>query len=199
MVGVRRRCSLAGWRDAGWRAAGGMWRERSAMTDRLDRRAEFIERDRVVRHIGGLRLRNLENARVRRRTYMIAIIVVGTAVAVLAATAYRRVTVAVRAIEDRHEAFCESLQQERFGDAYAIMSPDYRKAHDLAAFRDDYGLMNISRLSPGHSVRVGWKAAWLFPDATPEHLLEPWAGKDYEWVKVDGQWYMTGNCMTYLD
>ena len=104
------------------------------------------------------------------------------------------------AIESRYAAFRTAIAEERFADAYAIMSPGFRESHSLEAFRDgDFSLREVwmPPLERGYELRVGGSRAWLHPFDVG--WFELYNGPVFEWIEADGEWFLTGEFESYVD
>jgi hypothetical protein len=103
-----------------------------------------------------------------------------------------------QAIESRYTRWQTALDEERFADAYAVMSPRYRAAHPLAEFADEFKDLSWVRLKPGYILRVHGSDARLYP-FDDNGWFEIWNGPDYEWEEIGGEWYLTGDMQWYTD
>jgi hypothetical protein len=104
------------------------------------------------------------------------------------------------AIEGRYKQWHSALGEQRFGDAYKIMSPSYRAKHSAEDFGKQFDLWGDKRysLSPTCTLRVHGSRGRLYPLEDPGGF-ELWSGPDFEWSKVDGEWYMTGEVSVFVD
>ena len=104
-----------------------------------------------------------------------------------------------RAIEKRYAVWQSAMKNQQYAVAYAFMSPDYRGSNSVERFAEDFWFLGSLdfRMSPGRTLRVRGSRAWLFPVAS--HWYAPGSGPEYEWTKVQGQWFLTGKYVFYVD
>lgn len=104
------------------------------------------------------------------------------------------------AIEGRYKQWHSALGEHRFAEAYKFMSPSYRTQHSVEDFEKWFGHWGDKyfSLSPKCALRVHSSHGRLYPleDAWG---FELWSGPDFEWAKVDGEWYMTGELDLFMD
>ena len=136
------------------------------------------------------------NALWRKR---IVVAAVGLALVAGAAAWSFRGRADVRAIAARYTYWHSALSERRFADAYAVMSTGYRAGHSMEQFAADFEEFGdaFGRLEPGCNVRVHGSHARLYPFEAD--WLELWNGPDFEWVKTDGEWFLTGEYDWFLD
>ena len=104
------------------------------------------------------------------------------------------------AIESRYAAFRTAISEERFADAYTIMSPGFRQSHSLEAFRDgEFSFREVWKppLEPGYELRASASRATLYP--LDVGFFELYNGPVFEWIEVDGEWFLTGEFESYID
>ena len=104
------------------------------------------------------------------------------------------------AIEGRYKVWHSALNEKRFSAAYWIMSPDYRARHSVEQFAETFRLWgeDMWALHPKCSVRGNAKRAYLYP-LDSSWTAGFWYGAEYEWVKTQGEWYMTGELTLFTD
>jgi hypothetical protein len=100
------------------------------------------------------------------------------------------------AIVERYILWQAALADKRPADAYPLMSPDYRAGHSLADFVGSIS-QHWPALEPGYSLGTKGDKGYLYP--YDEGWFELWNGPELEWVKVDGEWYLTGEVTWYTD
>jgi hypothetical protein len=93
-------------------------------------------------------------------------------------------------VVDRCVSFRSALEGRRWGEAYGVMSPQYRAAHSLDAFQaevrdpDFWAPANGPRVS---NVAIGWSDAWLYLHGDSLDL----GTFSRRWIKIDGEWFLT--------
>jgi hypothetical protein len=104
-----------------------------------------------------------------------------------------------QAIESRYLLWHTALAEKRYPDAYALMSQSYRDSHSLTDFAEHFEIWGKPslRLERGYSLRVHGSYARLYPYESRGFNL--WCGPDYQWVKNEGGWFLTGEFTYYVD
>src|SRR5689334_7751342 len=102
-------------------------------------------------------------------------------------------------IAARYVEFHNAFSGGQTEAAFQFMSPSYRANHTLKAFADEFRAQedDLFALEPGHSIRIRGLRAWLYPRRV--EWLQLWSGPDYEWEKINGEWFLTGRQKYYLD
>jgi hypothetical protein len=107
---------------------------------------------------------------------------------VLGAWIYAEATYSTRSrIDDRYIKLREAMMQEDFATGYAMMTPQWRKRHTLAQFKNE---PIPPALEPSRSLVVFGDSAWLDPRS--HRLLELWSFSEFRWRRIDGEWCYTG-------
>jgi hypothetical protein len=107
----------------------------------------------------------------------------------------------IKVIETRYTEFYDSYRDKNYETAFNYMSPEYRQSHTIEEFIYDFDFLTGGdwlRLKSGRSLRISDDKAKLYPRnqwAVP--FL--WAGPEYSLVKIDGEWYLTGEYIWYYD
>jgi len=104
-------------------------------------------------------------------------------------------------IDAKYQQFRKSRLAKDYATAYAIMSPAYRAGNTVDQFQ--YGPMSTvedpwEEWSPARNIRERDGSLWLYPKNAGGFLIL-WSGPEYEWVKVDGDWFLSGKYNWYLD
>ncbi len=104
----------------------------------------------------------------------------------------------MRRIDSRYLQFREAILEERYDDAYASMSPEYRQDHCLGRFVDDFSGVVPPPLYPQRSLSIRLRTATLMPEYD---RFGPFfqSGLALEWEKISGEWYLTGEINRMLD
>lgn len=110
------------------------------------------------------------------------------------------------AVRIRYLEFCSSILEDRYQDAYLLMSPDYRQTHSLGEFQEDPKLLDnvfsgISTigcdLDKKGSIGVFGNRATVFPEPSP--VFYWYVGPSYDWKRIEGEWYFTGESVWSID
>ncbi len=104
----------------------------------------------------------------------------------------------IRRIDFRYIQFREVILAGQFEAAYLFMSPVYRRSHSLDQFKDEYGKLYLSPLYPHRFLSVWFRRARLMPEYD---RYGPFFQSSLvlEWVKIGGEWYLTGEIAQMLD
>lgn len=103
-----------------------------------------------------------------------------------------------QAIERRYAQWVAARRENRHSDAYQLMSPAYRTGHSLAEFAEGPWPDPVAwALEPGYSLWKRGSKACLYP--FDDGWLEFWNGPELEWIKLDGEWFLTGKVTWYTD
>jgi hypothetical protein len=106
----------------------------------------------------------------------------------------------------RYLEFCSSILEDRYQDAYLLMSPDYRQTHTIREFQQGpellgdvfTGLNTIGcDLDDESSISIFGNRATICPEPTP--LFDWYAGPTYDWKRIEGEWYFTGESEWSVD
>ncbi len=102
-------------------------------------------------------------------------------------------------IEKRYLEFYNALKNKEFGIAYSIMSPQYRNTKTLDQFSENFNFasQNWLQLKPGRSISINKNKAFLYPRES--EFSDFWSGPEYEWIKINNIWYLTGEYKWYYD
>ena len=100
-------------------------------------------------------------------------------------------------IESRYDQFYTAMVVQNYSKAYKLMSPVFQEEYDIDAFQDRFSFASDSwlALNSERSLRIRGNKAWLCPSSSGFFM----EGPVYEWVKIDGQWYLSGEYELYVD
>lgn len=105
------------------------------------------------------------------------------------------------AIDALYIKFEGYIREQDFMSAYNLMIPSYREHHSLESFSYLFGSFladDAYRLHPQRSLSFSKNSkAWLFPKDTSQP--GSWHGITFEFEKINGKWYLTGNTALYTD
>jgi hypothetical protein len=103
------------------------------------------------------------------------------------------------AIANRYNQMYLAKKKDDVESAYSYMSPEYRQTHILKEFLEDYSfhIHGWDTLHPEHSVMLSGNRATLYPRRYD--FFDFYVGPSYELVKVDGEWYFTGEANYSVD
>jgi len=102
-------------------------------------------------------------------------------------------------IDFRYMLFYEAVMQENYEAAYGLMTPDYRKSHDLLNFQQDFvNDYYFPPPNPNRFIRIIDNSAVFAPDYDTN--LSFWQNSiTFDWEKIDKEWYLTGQAYLMLD
>ncbi|MEM7534398.1 MAG: hypothetical protein AAF639_19610 [Chloroflexota bacterium] len=112
------------------------------------------------------------------------------------------------AIEPRYIKFCEAYKNRDYEEAFDYMTPDYQSQNTIESFRENNNIRfafnvdegcHLSRFSTirqisqkkEHSTFEIWPGDTLMPDNVSDG--------GFELIKIDGEWYFTGNAWVNRD
>jgi hypothetical protein len=106
-------------------------------------------------------------------------------------------------IAARYAQFQSAIADYKYEIAYQYMSPAYRLGHTIEQFKQERGYaaddsLGLTALHPNHCLRVNGEQAILYPRDC-SGFLTFWTGYAYELVRVNGEWYFSGNYEWYTD
>ena len=105
----------------------------------------------------------------------------------------------VSAIDALYMQFHNALSNRQYETAYSYMSPEYRQTRTLREFVNEDFLSHGEDwlvLHSNRSLKFRGNKATLYP---LDKSVLPWSGPEYTLIKVNRQWYLTGEYFWHLD
>lgn len=104
------------------------------------------------------------------------------------------------AIDSLYVEFEGYIREGDFANAYKLMSPSYRTTDSLKDFINRFDFLQAQkdyRLHPHRYLKVEDDQALLFPKDTS--IPGNWHGVGFEFQKIEGVWYLTGEWVHFQD
>jgi hypothetical protein len=93
----------------------------------------------------------------------------------------------------------EAIGQVNYEMAYSFMSPEYRESNSLLIFQQEFiGVYYFPPSNQNRFIRIREDYAVFSPDYDTEEGF--WQNSiTFDWIKVDNEWYLTGQVSEMLD
>jgi hypothetical protein len=101
-------------------------------------------------------------------------------------------------IDISYSQFHLAMHSKQYETAYNYMAPAYQKQKSIDEFREDFSFAGETwlYLDTDRALNISGNHATLYPGDTND---SPWSGPIYKLIKVDSNWYFTGEYEWSLD
>jgi hypothetical protein len=102
-----------------------------------------------------------------------------------------------RALKTRFSNFYRLIRQQEYGDAFQLMSQEYRTSHSVKEFASDASIWLDDLPMRYAHIPLFRRTASVFQSDPP--VLDIYSGPIHYWEFDDGNWYFTGSTELSLD
>jgi hypothetical protein len=104
----------------------------------------------------------------------------------------------IKIIDISYSQFHLAMHSKQYETAYNYMAPAYQKQKSIDEFREDFSFAGETwlYLDTDRAINISGNHATLYPGDTND---SPWSGPIYKLIKVDSNWYFTGEYDWSLD